>query len=136
MKNDKGYILLIVLVIVCVITFAIVGLTTRTTEASYLAAKRSGTVRAFSLAESAAMEGYWYLTADPNCRTGQERHWNSEWYRFSIIDDSPLDDPSGDLSLVIIGEGHVSNEQRKVKLVLTRLDQYTAFTLNSWQEDN
>lgn len=136
MKNDNGYILLIVLVIVCVITFAIIGLTTRTSEASFLAAKRFRTAQAFSLAESAAMEGYWYLAADPNCRISQERNWDSEKYSFSIIDDSPEDDPSGDLSIEIVGIGYAGNEQRRVRLVLNRPDQYTTYTMNSWQEDN
>ena len=135
MINDNGYVLLIVLVIVCVITLAIIGLTTRTTDASFLAAKRVGTVQAFSLAESAAMEGYWYLVADPTCRVNQERHWGNTWYRFSIIDSTPLD-PNDDLSLEVLGEGFAGNQQRSVRLVLTRPALNTTYTIDTWQEDN
>lgn len=136
MKNEEGYILLIVLVIVCVITLAIVGITTRTTQASFLAAKRVGTIQALPLAESAAMEGYWYLVGDPTYRIiNQERHWGSSWYRFSIIDSTPLN-PNDDLSLDVLGEGFTGNQQRSVRLILTRPDLNATYTITSWSEDN
>jgi hypothetical protein len=138
MKNEKGYILLLALVIVFLITFAIIGLTTRTTQASFLAAKRAATARAFSLAESAAMEGYWCLVANPTYRVdNQERHWDNDngWYRFSIID-ATSSDTNDDLSLKVLGEGFVGNQQRNVRLNLSRLDLNATFTIAKWQEAN
>jgi type II secretory pathway pseudopilin PulG len=132
MKNENGYVLLIVLVIVCVITLAIIGLMTRTTDASFLAAKRVGTVQAFSLAESAAMEGYWYLVADPAYRViNQERLWSTDKYSFSIIDSA-----HDDMHLEVLGAGFVGNQQRSVRLTLSRPDVSSTYSIDTWQEDN
>lgn len=135
MKNENGFVLLMVLVIVCVMTLAVINLTTRTTQASYLAAKRATAIQAFPLAESAALEGYWHLATRPTFRQSQERHWSGGWYRFTIIDPTPLvfDD---DLSLEVLGEGFVGREQRRVRLRLTRGDLNAGFVIDSWREDN
>ena len=135
MKKENGYILLLVLVIVGVISFAIIGLTTRTTEASFLAARRVGNIQAFSLAESAAMEGYWHLVTDPAYRTHQERQWGNDKYSFQIIDSTPSD-PTDDTTLEVLGEGYSGNQQRKVLLVLIRQNLTSTFTMSSWSEDN
>ncbi len=133
MNKDDGYILLLVLVIVCLITFATIAITSRTTQASYLAAKRASVIPAFSLAESAALEGFWYLVNDPTCRMNQERHWGNTWYRFTIIDLTPGTD---DYDLEVLGEGYTGNQQRKVRLVLHRPDLSSDFTISLWSEDN
>lgn len=135
MRNENGFVLLLVLVIVCVMTLAVINLTTRTTQASYLAAKRATAIQAFPLAESAALEGYWHLAARPTFRLNQERHMSGGWYRFTIIDPTPsvLDD---DLSLEVLGEGFVGREQRSVRLRLTRGDLNASFVIDSWWEDN
>lgn len=136
MRDENGYVLLIVLVLVCVVTFGIISLMSQTTQASFLAAKRVGTIQAFPLAESAAMEGYWSLVADPAFRTTDPlaRHWGNSWYRFSIIDDTPLD--TDDLNLEVLGEGFTGSQQRRVILQLTRLALNSSFTIRSWKEDN
>lgn len=135
MKSEKGFVLLLVLVIVCVMTLAVISLTTRTTQASYLAAKRAATVQAFPLAENAALEGYWRLVSDPSYRLSGEKHWSDGWYRYTIIDPTPLisDD---DLSLEVLGEGFAGREQRRVRLILARPDLYSGFVISSWREDN
>lgn len=135
MKNESGFVLLPVLIIVCVMTLAVISLMTRTTQASYLAAKRAATVRAFPLAESAALEGYWHLTSNPTHRLSGEKRWSDGWYRYTIIDPTPLivDD---DLNLEVLGEGFFDREQRRVRLVLTRPDLNAGFTITSWREDN
>lgn len=135
MKNENGYVLLIVLGIVCVMTLAVIGLTNRTTQASYLASKRAVSVQAFPLAENAALEGYWHLVIKPNYRINQERHWDDGWYRFTIIDPTPLV-AEDDLNLEVLGEGFYGGEQRKVRLFLARPNLNANFTIISWQEDN
>jgi type II secretory pathway pseudopilin PulG len=135
MKNESGYILLMVLVVVGVISFGIIGLMTRTTEASFLAARRARNIQAFSLAESAAMEGYWYLVNDPTYRTNQVRQWGNDKYSFQIIDSTPSD-PNNDIILEVLGEGYIGNQQRKVRLVLARPDLNSTYAMSSWSEDN
>ena len=135
MKNENGFVLFLVLVIVCVMTLVIISLTTRTTQASYLATKRVATVRTLPLAESAALEGYWHLASNPSYRLSGEKHWNDGWYQYTIIDPTPLivDD---DISLEVLGEGFVDREQRRIRLVLTRSDLNSDFIIESWREDN
>mgnify|MGYP007126045654 CR=1 FL=1 len=135
MRNENGYVLLIVLVVVCAMTLTIISLTNRTTQASFLAAKRAAAVQAFSLAENAASEGYWRLSVQPTYRTSQERHWGRAWYRFSIIDPTPLT-ADDDMDLEVLGEGFSGTQRRRVRLVLTRLDMNSDFVIDSWQEDN
>lgn len=135
MRNESGYVLLIVLVVVCAMTLAVISLTNRTTQASYLAAKRAADVQALSLAENAALEGYWRLTTQPTYRTSQERHWDGVWYRFSIIDPTPLT-AADDLYLEVLGEGFSGTQRRRVRLVLTRSNLNSDFVIDSWEEDN
>lgn len=134
MRNENGYVLLMVLGIVFVMTLAVISLTNRTTQASYLAAKRASSVQAFSLAENAAMEGYWYLATKPNYRNNQERHWDNGWWRFTIIDPTPLD--VNDLNLEVLGEGFYGGERRGVRIFLVRPNLNTNFMISSWREDN
>ena len=47
MKNEQGYILILVIAIVCIISFAIILVMGSTVNPSYLAARRVDTVRAF-----------------------------------------------------------------------------------------
>ncbi len=135
MRNENGFVLLIVLVIVCVITLAVINLTTRTTQASYLAAKRAADIKALPLAENAVLEGYWHLTISPAYRDSREKHWGDGWYRYTIIDPTPLvsDD---DLSLEVLGEGFSGGEERRVRLTLHRPDLNSSFVISSWREDN
>lgn len=135
MRDENGFVLLLVLVIVCVMTYVVISLTTRTTQASFLAAKRANDIRAFPLAENAALEGYWQITNTPSYRGSQERYWSEGWYRFTIIDPTPLitDD---DLSLEVLGEGFIGNRKRRIRLRLTRPNLNGVFSISSWREDN
>jgi hypothetical protein len=116
-------------------TLAVISLTNRTTQASYLAAKRASSVQAFPLAENAALEGYWRLATKSNYRINQERHWDKGWCRFTIIDPTPLN-TDDDLNLEVLGEGFYGGERRRVRLFLARPNLNANFKISSWQEDN
>ena len=137
MHNEKGYILLLVVVMVTVIACTVVILANRTFHASFFAARRELNAKALALAENAAMEAYWQLVKDPTYRpaTAQERHWGTAWYRYAIQDSTPLD-PSDDLQLIVTGQGFVRGQQRGVKLVLRRINTAVKFSIHSWAEQN
>lgn len=134
MKDESGYILLLVMVIICVIAFITVQVVNQVTGASFLASRRAGNVRAFSLAESAAMEGYWQLSQDPSYRDTQERYWENEWYQYEIIDPTPSS--TDDLFLDITGIGRVNNRSRGVRLRLIRDNASDNYQIESWHEAN
>jgi type II secretory pathway pseudopilin PulG len=134
MKDESGYILLLVMVIICVIAFITVQVVNQTTSASFLASRRARNVRAFSLAQSAVMEGYWRLSQDPSCRETQERYWENEWYQYTIVDPSP--GSTDDLVLDLIGLGHTDNHSRGVRLRLIRTDSSANYQIESWHEAN
>ncbi|HHZ19632.1 MAG TPA: hypothetical protein GX391_03830 [Firmicutes bacterium] len=133
MKNEQGYILILVIAIVCIISFAIILVMGSTVNPSYLAARRVDTVRAFPLAESAAMEGYWQLTQDPTFRGTRERYWSDGWYRYTIVDTTP---GTNDLTLEVIGDGFAGNQQKRVRLTLRRANLNETFTITGWNEEN
>lgn len=104
-----------------------------TINPSYLAARRTDSVRAFPLAESAALEGFWKLTRDPGFRGAQERHWEDGWYRYIIVDATP---GTNDLILEVLGEGFDGNRERRVRLTLGRTSLDQTFTITKWSEEN
>lgn len=134
MHDESGYILILVMVIVCIITMATVLLVGPTMNASFFAVRRSATVSALAMAENAAREGLSKLHDDPSFRGSGERFWGDEWYRFTIIDATP--GTTNDLSLDILGLGYIGNVGRGIRLSLIRTDVDAPFTIIGWAEEN
>lgn len=135
MRNENGYVLVLVLVMVCALTLAVISLTNLTTQASYIAVKRAASVQAVPLAESAALEGLWQLKIAPSFRDTREKHWSDGWYRYTIIDQTPLV-TDNDLNLEVLGEGFFGKEQRRVRLLITRPNLNADFVVSAWREEN
>lgn len=134
MRDESGYILILVLVIVCIIAIATVLLIGPTMNASFFAARRSSHVPAFALAENAAHEGLWKLNADPSFRGSGARYWGNERYTYTIVDSSPS--TTNDLSLDILGEGFIGSLRRGIRFRLTRTNTSSPFTIVTWEEEN
>lgn len=134
MKNEDGYVLIVTIVIICIITFSILVLTNRTVTASIFALRRADTVKALSLAESAALEGIWQLQNDPSYRTTQKRYWTDGHYQYSIEDETPA--TVDDLDLAVVGEGFVNDQTRKIRVKLHRDDTDTQYAIVYWQQLN
>lgn len=133
-NQQSGYILILVMVVICVIALSMTLWANQTVGSSFFAARRGSTVQSFSLAESAALEAYWRLRQNPEYRSGQNRYWGSEWYGFTIIDNTPWS--VNDLSLDVLGRGNAGGKMRGVRLRLSRSSTDSAFRIVSWSEEN
>ena len=141
MQDEKGYVLILTIAIICMMTVSVAVLANRTVFGSALALRRGQTVQALQMAESGALEGYWQLIRNPEFRTagtGVTKVFNdavfSGRYTYRIIDNTPTN--LQDLELEIVSEGLVGRWQRKVRLRLSRSNNNTAFKKNAWQEEN
>ena len=131
-NHEAGYVLFLVMIIVVLITISSSIIINSSQIASYFAGKSAPAARGFYLAESAAQEGYYQLLLDPTFRSGSERVWNQERYRYTIID------PTADLTdttIEILGEGWVGDQMRSVRLRLTRPDPNSRFHISLWTEE-
>lgn len=132
MQEEAGYVLIMTVVIIAVITMSIAVMGHRVLFGASLTMHKIETIQALPLAESAALEGLWRLNQQPDFRSGGERHWDDCWYRFSIID--PTAETIDDLELQIIGEGFVENQRSAVRLHVTRDNPNAQFEISLWEE--
>ena len=141
MQDEKGYVLILTIALICMMTVSVGVLANRAVFGSTLALRRVQTVQALQMAESGAMEGYWQLIRNPEFRTtgsGVTKVFNDSAfkgsYTYQIIDNSPSD--RQDLVLDIVSIGISGRWERKVRLRLTRSDVNSVFQKNLWQEEN
>lgn len=141
MQDEKGYVLILSIALICVMTVSAGVLANRAVFGSTLALRRVQTIKALQMAESGAFEGYWQLIRNPEFRTadtGVTKVFNDSVfegsYTYQIIDNSPND--RQDLVLDIVSIGISGRWQRKVRLRLNRPNVDSVFQKNLWQEEN
>jgi type II secretory pathway pseudopilin PulG len=141
--GEKGYVLILTIVIVSLLTVSIAILANRSFFASALAYRRERKVQAYQLAESAALEGVWQVSQNPQFRKStaenttyldQQTNGQTWYYRYTIDDPSPL--TSDDTKLSIIGEGFVGNFQSTVTINVERATPTSDYAIVSWKETN
>lgn len=132
LDEERGYVLILTIVMICALTLSMIVISHRTIFASALSWRRVDSVRAFTLAENAAMEGYWQIQKEPNFRANGQRHLEDGWYRYTIIDLTPA--TTDDLNLEVIGEGFVKNIRREVQIRLSRSTISENFIISAWEE--
>ena len=141
--GEKGYVLILTIVIVSLLTVSIAIFANRTIFASFLAYRREKKVQAYQLAESAALEGVWRVSQNPGFRqsTAENTFYMDEqtngrpwYYRFTVVDPTPA--TADDLELMIVGEGFAGNYQSKVTIRIQRATVSSHYSIVSWQETN
>jgi hypothetical protein len=139
--DEEGYVLILTIVVVSLLTVSVAIFANRTIFASALANRRECKVQAYQLAESAALEGVWRVSQNPefrlstaeNTRYVEEQTTGQPWfYRFSVVDPTPA--TADDLELTIVGEGFVGSYQSKVTILIQRTSVSSDYTIVSWQE--
>jgi hypothetical protein len=133
LQAEKGFILILTVLAIIMITTATLIIAERTANASIFSARRAITVQAYSLAESGALEGYWRLVQNPDLRTNGTAYWGNDYYSYTI---SPSAAPSGSLTLTVRGEGFQNGVSSStiVELSLIRPSTTATFTINAWHE--
>jgi hypothetical protein len=137
MANDKGYVLILTIGIICLLTVAVAILANRTIFASALAIRREAKVQALAMAENGVREGFWQLSRNVKFRTGDsgKTKYYDQWsYHYQIIDDTPSD-TTDDKVLKIKSIGSAGNQQCTITLELIRDDVNSNFAISTWQEE-
>jgi hypothetical protein len=141
--SEEGYVLILTIVVVSLLTVSVAIFANRTVFASVLANRREHKVQAYQLAESAALEGVWRVSQNPGFRQSaaentiylDEQTLGRPWYyRFSVVDPTP--ETVDDLELTIVGEGFVGSYQSKVTIRIQRTTVSADYAIVSWQETN
>jgi hypothetical protein len=141
--GEKGYVLILTIVIVSLLTVSIAIFANRTIFASFLAYRREKKVQAYQLAESAALEGVWRVSQNPEFRRStaentiyldEQTNGRPWYYRFTVVDPTPA--TADDIELTIIGEGFVGSYQSKVTIRIQRTTVSSDYAIVSWQETN
>jgi hypothetical protein len=141
--SEAGYVLILTIVIVSLLTVSVAIFANRTIFASVLAYRREGKVQAYQLAETAALEGVWRVSQNPGFRQSpaentkylEEQTNGQPWYyRFTVEDPTPA--TADDLELTIVGEGFAGSYSSKVTIRIQRTTASSAYAIVSWCETN
>ncbi len=131
-NSEAGYVLILVLVVITVLTLVSANLLNQTVGYSFLTERRVSSVQALALAENAALEALWELKRNPDYRGAQSYIYQEGASRYEIIDPTW---GSNDLSLTIFGYGTVGKYQTRIRLLVARPNLQGRFTITKWLED-
>jgi Tfp pilus assembly protein PilX len=137
MVNEKGYVLIITIAIICMLTVTIAVLANRTIFAAALALRREERVQALAMAENGLREAFWQLSRNAEFRTAEsgETKYLDQWsYNYQIIDATPAD-TTDDLTLEVTSIGSAGNQQCTLTLELARDAVDSDFAISAWREE-